>query len=204
MRLEELSQGQGVLLEIVKGDEHSEVDANVMMVSRNVVVLEPIIIEGKVLVLNDTEIHVSLVLSIEDEKPQLWKNVAFGMTIISNRQCIVIKSVNESVTYNRRGSYRLPMDNQGYLKNEKIIIHDISTTGLSFYTNKDNRKTVGSNVEIRFMAHYEEIHVKGTIVREIEDGDRYLYGCIIHASPAVDSYIASEQRKRVMLHRRNV
>lgn len=204
MHLDDLERGQGVVLEITKGDEHSEVDGYVMMVKRNVLVLEPIIIEEKVLVLNDAEIHVNLVVSIDENKPQLWKNVAFGMTNINNHQCIVVKSDGESVTYNRRASYRLSMDNQGYLRNEKIIIHDISVTGLSFYVKKEFRKTIGSEVDIKFTANYEDIHVRGKIIREIEDGDRYLYGCTIHANPAVDSFIASEQRKRVMINRRKL
>lgn len=203
MRLEDLSQGQNVIIEIVKGDEHSEVDASIMMVNKSVVVLEPIVIDGKVLVLDDADIHVSLVLAIENEKPQLWKNVAFGMTSLNNRQCIVIKSLNESITYNRRGSYRLSMDTQGYIKNEKIVIHDISSTGISFYTKLDHRKTIGSEVTIKFTANYEDVYVKGTIVREIETDDRYLYGCTIHNNPVVDSFIASEQRKRVMKFRKN-
>lgn len=202
MHIEEIVQGQGVVLEITKGDDHSEIDATVMMSGRSVVALEPIVIDGKVLVLNDPDIHVNLVLSIENEKPQLWRNVSFGMKSIHNRQCIILKSDKDSVTYNRRSSYRLPMDNQGFLRNEKIIIHDISTTGISFYTNKSNRKTVGSNIEIKFLAYYEEIQVKGTIVREIEEGERYLYGCVMTPNPAVDSYIASEQRKRVMMRRK--
>lgn len=202
MHIEEIVQGQEVVLEIKKGDDHSEIDAAVMMSGRSVVVLEPIVIDGKVLVLNDPDIRVNLVLTIENEKPQLWKSVSFGMKSIHNRQCIVLKSDKDSVTYNRRSSYRLPLDNQGFLRNEKIIIHDISTTGISFYTNKSNRKTVGSNIEIKFLAYYEEIQVKGTIVREIEEGERYLYGCVTNPNPAVDSYIASEQRKRVMMRRK--
>lgn len=203
MRLNNLTIGEEVELEIVKAEQKSVVFGKVLNDSiDNVIILEPIIIDDCVLVLDDKEIRINVIINIENEKPQVFTGVAFGMTVVGGKACVVIKSTKDSITYNRRSSFRLPLDVQGSVYNEKVIIHDISSSGLSFYTKREKKKRIGSDVKIKFVADYEEIEIVGKIVREVDEGDRTLHGCIIQNSPKINNYIASEQRKRIKGKRR--
>ena len=60
------------------------------------------------------------------------------MVAVKGRQCIVLSTKSNGVQYNRRLNFRLSLDVQGTLKGQKIIVHDLSSTGISFYVRKEN------------------------------------------------------------------
>ena len=138
---------------------------------------------------------------MDNAKPIVWRNVAYGMVPVKGRQCIVLSTKSNGVQYNRRLNFRLPMDVQGNINGQKIIVHDLSSTGISFYVRRDNPKKIGTEFTMKFIANYDELAVQGKIVREFIDEDRILYGCSIKPSAIIDTFLAEEQRRRLMKNR---
>lgn len=202
MKINEIPKDGSVSLKLQKDNQISMLSVEIYVAKENVIVLKPIIIDGKVLNLSNSDFRLELIYERGNEKPLIWRNISFGTIKIDNYPCVVLQDTTEGVVYNRRGTFRLELDVQGVLNgNEKIIVHDISTTGISFYTEKDNRKTIGSPVKIKFMGGFEEIYVSGEIIREVEGEERNMYGCMIKANLMVDKFMTEEQRRRVMRNR---
>ena len=79
--------------------------------------------------------------------------------------------------------------------------YEYSLTSRLFYTKKEDRKVIGDAFRLKFIGGYEEIHVKGVIVREIVEETRNMYGCTITPNPVIDTFMSDEQRRRVMRSR---
>lgn len=201
MNISEIPLEAKVSLEVEKGDESNVISVNIQKVAENVLVLLPVEIDGKVLVLRDKDLKIDVYYEVDNSKPIVWRNVAYGMVAVKGRQCIVLSTKSNGVQYNRRLNFRLSLDVQGTLKGQKIIVHDLSSTGISFYVRKENRKTIGTEVNIKFVANYDEMAVQGQIVREMEEEERYLYGCSIKPNTVIDTFLAEEQRRRLMKSR---
>jgi len=184
---------------LTKDHKSSTIDASIYKISKNVIVLKPIIIENKVLHIQcDEGLVIDFIYQCENEKPLIWKHVAYGVVSIEGQPCLAIKDTKEGVGFNRRDNFRLAMDVPGVLNiNEKVLVHDISSTGISFYTQKKNKKQVGSAVDIVFVGGYEDVHVSGQIVREVELEERNLYGCTIKPSMIIERFLSEEQRRRL-------
>lgn len=201
MKINEIPLEARISLEITKDDNSDSVYVNIQRAAENVIVLFPVEIDNKVLVLNDSQLKIDVYYEVSDSKPLLWRNVAYGMVNVKGKPSIVLSSKSDGVKFNRRLNFRLPLDVQGILRGQKIVVHDLSSTGISFYIPKENRKTIGTPVDIKFVANYEEYSVQGNIVREVEEDDRYLYGCSIKANTIIDTFLAEEQRRRLMRNR---
>lgn len=203
MKIFEIPQDGLLSLKIQKEHRTKVVSVEIFKVTSKMLVLKPIIIDGKVLNPQDSAMRVELIYERGDEKPLIWKNLSYGVIKLENKPYMVLADKTDGVEYNRRTTYRMDMDVQGTLNsNERVIVHDISSTGISFYTSKDNRKLVGSPIRLKFMGGYEEIRVTGKIVREVVGEDRNMYGCTIQSSMEVDKFLSEEQRRRVMRRRR--
>ncbi len=201
VKIVEIPLAGRVSLQITKGEYSDMLPVNIQSIGDNYVILMPIEIDNKILVLKDPEAQIDFLYAAEEEKPLIWKNISNMMVNVKGKPCVVLSSKKEGIPYNRRLNFRLPMDVKGKLKNLNIVIHDISSSGISFYLPKENRLRIGQSFEIRFMANYEELKVQGEIVREIEEDRRFLYGCTIKSTVAVDNFIADEQRRRLMKNR---
>lgn len=201
MRIDDIPIEGHVNLQITKGELSDTISVYIQKVATNMIALMPVEVDGKTLILNDKDIKVDVIYVVDDDKPLIWKNVAYGMLAINNKHCIVLKTKNEGVHFNRRMEFRLPMDITGSAKGMRLLIHDISRTGISFKVPKNLRRSIGETLEIHFMGGYEEQVATATIVRELEDGERYLYGCTIKPSIKIDQFISDEQRRRLMQNR---
>ena len=203
MKISDIPESARISLEIMKGDESDIISVNLQKVAENVLVLQPVEIDDKVLVLKDKDLKIDVYYEIDDSKPIVWRSVAYGMVAVKGRQCIVLSTKSNGVQFNRRLNFRLPLDVQGTLNGQKIIVHDLSSTGISFYLRKENRKTIGTEIAVKFIANYDEYAVQGKIVREmfVEDEERYLYGCSIKPNTIIDTFLAEEQRRRLIKNR---
>ncbi|MBE5926580.1 MAG: PilZ domain-containing protein [Lachnospiraceae bacterium] len=202
MFFHDLVEGSPIILKLQRQKQSITVDTRVYKVQSDTIVVEPIVYDGKYVNVADDELTISVIHETE-EKPIIWKNVVFKILRIQNLPYIALACRNPGVVFNRRISFRLNLDVQGVLnRSEKVIVHDISSTGISFYTNKDTRKMVGTPVTLKFLGGYEDVYVSGEIVREEEKDDKYLYGCTIRASVDIDRFISEEQRRRAMKGKR--
>lgn len=198
MFFHDLQEGSPIILRLQRQKQSITVETRVYKVQSDTIVVEPIIYDEKYVNVSDDELTISVIHETE-EKPIIWKNVAFKTIRVQNLPYIALACRVPGVVFNRRISFRLNLDVQGVLnRGEKVIVHDISSTGISFYTNKDARKIVGTPVNIKFLGGYEDVYVSGEIVREEEKDERYLYGCTIRSTMDIDKFISEEQRRRAM------
>lgn len=203
MYFEDILPGDYIILEILGADNSDKVNAQVKIVKKNLVILEPVIIEGKVLVLDSSNISINVFYEKNDEKPEYWKNVKYNMVNTSSKPMIALASVNASVKYNRRTDFRLPMGIPGKLNgNDSIVVSDISSTGISFLASIEKEYMIGAEFKLSFNVHYTEYAVSGKIVRKERRDRNILYGCTIKSNLDINALIASEQRERLAKNRR--
>lgn len=204
MKIDEIPQNGPVILAITKGNQTAEICAEVDQIVNKGIILKPIEMDGKVLNLEGSEVLIQLLYEREGEKPIIWRNIAYRVFRYNNCPVIALFDKRDGAVHNRRTTFRLDMDVQGILnKSEKVIIHDISGTGISFYVSDGREKEIGSSIVISFNGDNKEIGVTGKILRKqvCEDG-RVLYGCMINSSLTVDRFISEEQGRRARKSRR--
>ena len=199
MKVFEIPDDGLISLKLNKEGKSTVVSAKIKKNTEKALFLEPIIINGKELNLADEkDLVIDLIYENQKDKPLIWRNIAYKMVVIDGRKIILMSDSKDGVHYNRRETFRLDMDVKGVLnKNESVIVHDISTSGISFYTPKENKKTVGDEIHVKFVGGYEDINVAGQIVREVEKEDRNLYGCEIKKNIQVEKFMVNEQRRRI-------
>lgn len=197
MKINEIPINSAITLEISKDKTSVEVSSEVAQVVSNGIVLQPITVDGRTLNLEGNDFKVSLIYGREGQKPLLWRNITYKTLRQGNTPIVVLLDNREGTEYNRRSAFRLDMDVAGVTSTgDKVIIHDISKTGISFYTAIDNAKEIGSTLSIRFMGGYEELVVTCKIVRKQECEERMLHGCSFSSNLKVEKFVAEEQMRR--------
>lgn len=198
MKLNELSTESSVQLEFKVGKEKLYLDANIAQIARSGLVLYPVMYEGKAVSYKNNQNAVNLVLKQNEGKPLIWKNVAVSNAAMNGKQYVLVRSLDEGQEYNRRRTYRLPLDIKGsVLGIGDVIIHDISNTGIAFYLDKGKKCDIGQTVSIGFSARNKNYVVSATIARIVEEEKRCLYGCTMMSNPVIDGFINEEQRFRI-------
>lgn len=199
MKLNQLSSDSSIQLEFEAGSEKLYLDVQIAQVSKSGLVLHPVIIEGKALSFKNNANVINLIYLQKEGKPLLWKNVAVSNAIINGRNFVLVRSVSDSVEYNRRHNYRLPLDIRGNIVGYgDIVIHDISNNGVAFLIDKDVRRlSIGQEVVLNFSARNVNYTMKATVARFVEQETRILYGCSMMSTPAIDQFISEEQRIRI-------
>ncbi len=204
MKLYDISKQAEISLKLSKDGKTATVPVKANRIVNNMLVIKPIIIKGKVVTFKEQEgLTIDLIYEGKNKKPLIWKNVTYGAVKYKGQSCVVLTDDRDGLPFNRRGEYRLPMDITGMLNlNEYVVIHDISGSGISFYSPLDKKREIGEDIKLRFTGGYEEISVAGKIVREVPVENKYLYGCTINRSLQVEGFVATEQRRRMTLSRK--
>ena len=198
MKLNELSAESAIQLEFKVGKEKLYLDANIAQVARSGLVLYPVMYEGKAVSFKNNQNAVNLVLNQNEGKPLIWKNVAVSNAAMNGKQYVLVRSLDEGQEYNRRRTYRLPLDIKGSILGiGDVIVHDISNSGIAFYLEKGKKCDIGQTVSIGFSARNKNYVVSVTIARIVEEENRYLYGCTMMSNPVIDTFINEEQRFRI-------
>ena len=198
MKLNELSTESSVQLEFKVGKEKLYLDANIAQIARSGLVLYPVMYEGKAVSYKNNQNAVNLVLKQNEGKPLIWKNVAVSNAAMNGKQYVLVRSLDEGQEYNRRRTYRLPLDIKGSILGiGDVIVHDISNSGIAFYLEKGKKCDIGQTVSIGFSARNKNYVVSATIARIVEEENRYLYGCTMMSNPVIDTFINEEQRFRI-------
>lgn len=198
MKIVEISEDSTLTLIIHKDEQSVEVNVEIYKIMPKGIVLKPILSDGKALNLENSGARLELVYEREDAKPIIWRHISYGVIKIGGYPYTVLSDKTDGAEYNRRTTFRLDMDVQGTLnRNERVVVHDISSTGISFYTSQEDRKEIGSKVLISFIGGYEEITVTGEVVRQQESNGRVLHGCVINSTIAIDKFLSEEQMRRV-------
>lgn len=203
MKITEIPQEASLTLRISRDEQLFELSVEIYKVLDKGIVLFPIVVGGKVLNLGNSSAKLKLICERSEQKPLIWGDITYGMVKQDGYPCLVLADPKDGVEFNRRGMFRMPMDVQGLLNGqEEVIVHDISGTGISFYTSRDNEKEVGERVTLRFQGGYEQLSVAAKIVRKQENEDRVLHGCAMNSTKEVDKFLSEEQARRINRRRR--
>lgn len=198
MKLNELSADSMIQLEFKVGKEKLYLDANIAQVAKSGLVLYPVLFDGKAVSFKNNQNAVNLVFNRPEGKPLIWKNVSLSNAVIGGKQFVLVRSLENGQEYNRRSTYRLPLDIKGNIMGiGEGIVHDISTSGIAFYLEKDKKCTIGQTVNVGFSARNKNYIVNATVARIVEEEKRILYGCKMMSNPVIESFISEEQRIRI-------
>lgn len=198
MKLNQLEPNSKIQLEISSGKERVYVDANIAQVSRSGLVLYPVVYDGRTVSFKGNQEMVSLIWLQEDGKPLIWKRVAIDHAVINKMPFVLVRSLDDGMQYNRRTTFRLPLDVKGgIIGYGEVIVHDISNGGIGFYMDSSKEVKIGQQVHIGFSVRGDNYSVTATVVRIVPEERRTLYGCTMGSSPTIDTFIIEEQRLRI-------
>ncbi|MBQ8591655.1 MAG: PilZ domain-containing protein [Lachnospiraceae bacterium] len=202
MKIGDIPLDGTVLLKLHRLKQTTTLPVEIQKSMPMVVVLKPIIVGDKILNVEDAELKMDFIYERQNEKPLVWKHISFGTVRVENRPHVVLTDKSDGVEYNRRTTFRMDMDVKGLLNGkEKVVVHDLSSTGISFYAPAINPKAIGDPVLLSFMGGYEEITVAGEIVRVVPVDERNMYGCTIKSNLKIDQFLSDEQRRRAFKNR---
>lgn len=202
MFIYELEENASIEIEIRDNENEIIVPSKVLKNINNAILLENIKIDDKVVVFNSNDIEVNLIYQLDNEKPIVWSNVVMKNINTESVKGILAYSPNQGIKKNRRNTYRIPLGVNGRVRGEKVIIHDISVSGISFRCKGVVSFDIGNELKIAFEANYETYTVNATIVRRaVEENGTILYGCKMDANINIDKLISIEQRKNMGISR---
>ena len=211
MRIEELIPDLAITLFVTINDEQLSFESKILEVlpKKHLVLAEAVYRNDKIITFRGKNIIVDLLVSMPDEKPQLFKNVT--VTLVKkadNTLCYSLTTVAESKTYNRRQSFRCFVGiNTAFRCGTNRVAHpttirDVSVTGFSIVCDNDIKLEQNQIIHTILKDYFEEsaekfsFHLYGIVVRvqELENG-RTLYGCRLNNHvPGLEAYIVKKER----------
>lgn len=198
MKLNQLTQDSKMQLEITSGKDRVYIDVSIAQVAQSGLVLNPVTYEGKVVSFKNNQDMVNIIWLQDDGKPQIWKRVGIDNAIINKKPYVLVRSKDNSMDYNRRTSFRLPLDVKGSIIGYgEVVIHDISSGGIGFYMDTSKEVKIGQQMHLGFSVRGDNYSVTATVVRIVPEERRTLYGCTMPSSPMIDTFITEEQRLRI-------
>ncbi|MBE5856989.1 MAG: hypothetical protein E7296_05385 [Lachnospiraceae bacterium] len=219
MRIYDLEPGREITILIMIGNQTMEFESEVIggVPQKSMIYAKPVIKNNKVLTFNGKGISANVVITGKDTKPLIFRNAAFStLKDKDGNLSYGIVSHGEGVEFNRRDSFRCPVDVPSVAqiglekKTYNIIIRDVSINGFSFcFTNDTVTAEVGQFVHTTLNDFIDGLfenftfRLFGLIVREAElSNGKRVYGCkIVQQLKGIDTYIAKKERMRLLKQR---
>ena len=160
--------------------------------------------EGKVIGFSSDKITLAVSYIEDAEKPPfIWRNVKIANVKKGSKAYHVLAQTSDGKKENRRGAYRLylgveaTLDVPGHIKNTRVILKDISSSGFAFVHTDD--VTVGSMCRVHCSIDNTRIGLTGTIVRtQVLENGNIVYGCHMDKfSKELEKFIAQKQRELI-------
>lgn len=214
MRIDEIKEGQKITLLVnINGEQlNFETVTEQSMINKSMVLAKVLYIDGKIVTFKGANLTVDLLVTPDDEPPQIFKNVAISLVKkFDGSLAYSISSVVSSKTYNRRENFRcfvgIPTSVQKMLNTVPYdaIIKDISAGGFSLVVpqelkfEKDQVIHVVLNDFIEETSEKFSFHLYGLVVRSEDlDKGRTLYGCKYNKKVVgIENYIMKKERVRL-------
>lgn len=187
-------------------DKQFEFPVRVIDVDEEYIYINVIKIQDKILGFTNSSVKVNLILPLENERPIIWENIELKTLYYKNKKQSVYQISNKiGKQYNRRGNFRIPIMIQadaqmGLHKTvEKVIVKDISSTGISILVDKNYNCKIQDELHVVFYdpALSKKINITCYVMREqqLKNG-QYVYGCKFkEESDSIMKYIQEKQRK---------
>lgn len=134
--------------------------------------------------------------------PVIWKNVVVQHVRMGKNFYHRVIAGEDGKLYNRRNAFRMPIDrgaviqigtNTGTLD---VLMHDVSTNGFSFITEKEVENIDGQQIHIMCTYNDFRMDIQGILARKQELAhNRFLYGVRVDKiNPKLDKFIMDRQR----------
>lgn len=214
MRIEELTPGQSITIVANIGEEQLQFSSQIEDVypRKHLVLATPVFQDDKVITFHANGLIVDILLTPEDDKPQIFKNVK--VTLMRKKEgglCYNLSTIAESKPFNRRKYFRCFVGAASSVQyaptkaTRQVIIKDISENGFSFICEADADFALHQVVHTVLNDYVEDMterfnfHLYGIIVRRHEmDDHRVLYGCRLNNHIAgLETYIMKKERIRL-------
>ncbi len=214
MRIDEIKEGQKLTLLVNVNNENLtfETIAEQSMIGKNMVLAKTLSVNGKFLTFKGNNITVDLVITPEEDLPQIFKNVSIALVKkFDGTISYSITSIAQSKTYNRRENFRcfvgVHTSVQKMLNTVPYdaVIRDVSVGGFAVVVpselefNNDQVVHVVLNDYIEETCEKFSFHLYGMVVRsETLDRGRTLYGCkFTKPVHGIENYIMKKERLRL-------
>ena len=203
MNLSELITGNMVTLQVPLSDSFHEFNTRVVGKKDGVLILSCVRVGNKILRMPLEEINIYCQLL---NKLYIWRGVKVDTLPLGTRVFYRVSETNiESEPYNRRGAYRLPIDEtlllgvykNGILEEQSVLVKDISESGFAFITN--NQFKTGDRVRLSYRPEDETFDMNAYIIRSMYNSDtgKYSYGCKMpEFDELLGGFIMKEQIRR--------
>ncbi len=214
MRIDEIKEGQKLTLLVNVNNENLtfETIAEQSMIGKNMVLAKTLSVNGKFLTFKGNNIAVDLVITPEEDLPQIFKDVSIALVKkFDGTISYSITSIAQSKTYNRRENFRcfvgVHTSVQKMLNTVPYdaVIRDVSIGGFAVVVpselefNNDQVIHVVLNDYIDETCEKFSFHLYGMVVRsETLDRGRTLYGCkFTKPVHGIENYIMKKERLRL-------
>ncbi|MBR3770373.1 MAG: PilZ domain-containing protein [Lachnospiraceae bacterium] len=214
MRIDEIKEGQKLTLLVSVNNENLtfETIAEQSMIGKNMVLAKTLSVNGKFLTFKGNNITVDLVITPEEDLPQIFKNVSIALVKkFDGTISYSITSIAQSKTYNRRENFRcfvgVHTSVQKMLNTVPYdaVIRDVSVGGFAVVVPSELEFTNDQVVHVVLNDYIEEtcekfsFHLYGMVVRsETLDRGRTLYGCkFTKPVHGIENYIMKKERIRL-------
>lgn len=214
MRIDELIPDLPITLLVNINGEKLTFESKILEVypKKRIVLAEAIYHNDKIITFKGANLMVDLLVSIQNEKPELFKNVTISLVKKADGTlCYNITTIAESKPYNRRQSFRCFVGRPTGVRYganraaHNAIIKDVSINGFAVVC--DDKLSVDKNQVIHVVLSdiFEDppekvsFHLYGIIARvqQLENGG-YLYGCRLNNYvPGLEAYIMKKERLRL-------
>lgn len=214
MKLYEITEGEPIQVIVSIGKNKLEFMTIVEACKGEVVLVEPIRYEGKLLDFNSDQIDITVMYVVNGEKPMIWQKCAIRYVQTKELQYHAIICKKDGVHWNRRESFREYVGMAGFVVSEDtrkrwdIIVKDISTDGVAFVINSEDvsKEDIGNfHLEFEDPGSNLNIRLNGRVVREeTVDENRKVFGAAMKkANVDIGVYILQKQRRDIARKRGN-
>ena len=211
MQIDDLTAGLSLSFLINLNTEQLQFESKILEVypHRHTLLAQGVFTDDKIISFRGKGLIVDLIVTLPEDKPQLFKNVTTNVVKLSDGTlCYTVSSIAGSKTYNRRQSYRCYIGIETAVQcglnraAHDAIIKDISYNGFSVVSREDLKLEVNQTVHAVLNDHMDEtaenfnFHLYGLVARiqELENG-LFLYGCRLNNPvPGLKQYIIKKER----------
>lgn len=193
MQIDDLTAGLSLSFIIHLNNEELQFESRILEVysRRHTLLAEGVFTDDKIISFRGKGLLVDLLVTLPDDKPQLFKNVTTNVVKRADGTlCYNVFSIAGSKTYNRRQSYRCYIGIETAIQcglnrsAHDVIIKDISYNGFAVVSREDLELGVNQTVHAVLNDHLEEtaenfnFHLHGLVARvqELENGLSYENG----------------------------
>ncbi len=204
MTISDFTTGQQVKLDIRANKTKGSFDAVVALTYKNILLLEPIVLDGK-LVGFPAGYTASLTVIVKDVC-YVWDNIQVQAVSFKGRHFHAIELNGEAITINRRNNFRVPINEEMNVvyftesgpKPHRAIVKDISETGFAFISAEEF--DIGRMVRLNILLPDKTpLALSAKIVRnqKMPRGADMLYGCrFSDKNPKLSNFLMQLQREK--------